>query len=427
MDEFVVSRLSFRTFCEVGRIAPDGASFTYSSSYLSDPSAIPLSASLPLRADPFSPAEFRPYFEGLLAEGTARQALASELQLPQEDYLALLAACGRDCIGDVVVERASDRSARVDSGYIPVPEQELRTMLLDRSSTSAENAAQRLSLAGTQGKVGLARRPDAEPLEWLRPHGLAATTHIVKTSHLRDIPEIEYLCMKAATACGVAAAHVELVPTGMPAISVARFDRIVTSDKGKLHVERLHQEDFAQAFGLLPGSKYAELPGGTVEAIAAHIRMHCTQPARDLAAFARTLLFSFLIGNCDAHLKNYSLLYRPSGKRQTPSVSLAPAYDLVSTTIFPRFSRDMAMSVGGARAIDGVDATTLAELAGQLGITARALRKLARAIADSAPDAISNAGKGAYGSVLESTPYLADDLLEDIAPRLAVLEAFCRG
>lgn len=426
LGDLRISLLSYDQPVFVGAIRDDGSQFAYDASYLARPNAIPLSFSLPLQAEPFSAPEYLPYFEGLLSEGMARQALAAELQLAENDTLALLASCGRDCIGDVVVEQRGDKPINETLAYEPVSPDELSRMFHSVSETAGENAASRLSLAGTQGKTGLAHDPRL-PIEegWLRPRGLAATTHILKTSYLRDLPEIEYLCMHAAAACGLDVANTHLLDCGAPVLAVERFDRSVRLEGEVLRVERLHQEDLAQAFGVMPGSKYADLPGGSVRAIAGFLRKHSLKPAHDLAEFCRILLFSYLVGNCDGHLKNYSIRLFPNPNGDDPFVSLTRAYDLVSTTRYSRFSRDMAIAIGGVRDIDAVNVDALEALATDLGMKRGALQRLAHPMVDNAEDAISRAGSGKEGAVFASTPYVADDLVEEMQPRLKVLREFC--
>ena len=428
MADIVVARLSYDMPHIVGTLHENGTSFTYCERYLSQRDAVPLSLSLPLRDDPFDASELRPYFEGLIAEGMTRRALAETLQVAEEDYVAILANCGRECIGDVLVWYADDQPVPAERGYIPLAQEDLAKAVRGLPESSAENASSRLSLAGTQNKIGLAHNPNTDfEHGWLRPEGFAATTHILKTSYLRDLPEIEYLCMCAASECGIAAARTHLLALPTPTLAVERFDRNVNVVDGTLHVERRHQEDLTQAFSLTPGSKYAELPGGSVASIAQLIRSKSMLPARDLAQFARTLLFCYAIGNCDAHLKNYSVVLETPEHGEGPLITLAPAYDLVSTTRYPRFSRELAMAIGGVRAIDDVDPAALANLASDLGITKAALQKFARDILDNAAGAIGAAGDGAYGPVFDSTPYVADDLVEEMAPRLEVLDKFCIG
>lgn len=426
MGTLRVMRLSLDDPVLVGRIASDGAMFTYDSSYLENPEATPLSLSLPLSGEAYSEKRFRPYFEGLLAEGTARRVLAGELQLPEEDYLALLAACGKDCVGDVVIECEDDEEQKGESGYEPVSLEELRSVFHDVPRIAEANIAARLSLAGAQSKIGLAhdsRMPIGDG--WLHAHGRCATTHILKASHVRDVPELEFLCMQAASACGIAVARTALLDLGTPVLAVERFDRRVSDAGALLRVERLHQEDLAQAFGIVSGSKYAELPGGSVSSIARLIRVRSVRPAYDIAEFAKTMLFAYLVGDCDRHLKNISIFPHRSRRNGDTLLSLAPAYDLVCTTRFPNLSRDLAMGLGGVRSIDDVAPEALCAFAREIGLAPSALQALARPLAEHAASAISAAGRGEYGPVPESTPYVADDLVDDLQPRLEVLKRFC--
>lgn len=426
MDRLYVYRVAHLEPRFVGAIDVLHRSFAYAPTYLDDPGALRLSRSLPLRTDSFSETEFRPFFEGLLAEGDARRALVSELEVAEDDYLALLSACGCDCIGDIIVsDRRLSEGAQLDGSYSPVPKGNLRRLFLKDLSIASENASSRLSLAGAQHKTGMAHEPKGDLADgWLRPHGIAATTHILKTSDLRDVPEIEFLCMSAAAACGIRCARVRLLDEGRPVLAVQRFDRVARLAEGKLSVERLHQEDLAQAFSVTSASKYAELPGGTVRAIAKMIRRESSRPVGDLAHFAQSLVFSYLVGNCDNHLKNYSLIYGEAGEGR-PSLSLAPLYDVVCTTRYPRFSRNMGMALGGVRDIDAIGSENLAELARDLGMAPRMLKGLIEPIVERCEGAIMAAGEGACGPVFESTPYIAEDLIEDMAPRVKVLKSFC--
>ncbi len=426
MATLFVSQLTYREPRLVGRIETDGFTFSYDSSFLACPYAAPLSCSLPLRGKPYAREEFRPYFEGLLAEGASRQMLAAELGVREDDWLSLLAACGRDCIGDVLIADQGDVLSD-EAGYAHVDGEEIRRIVRDLSGIAEHNAEMRLSLAGVQGKTGLAHDPSSPITEgWLLPDGVAATTHMLKTSPMRDVPEIEFLCMKAARACGLDVADVSLLGFGNPVLAVRRFDRRIVSHGGAWHVERLHQEDLCQAFGETPGSKYAEIEGSSIRYIATFLRERSARPLQDVASFARQLLFSYAIGNCDAHLKNYSLLHRCT-EGQKCRLELSPAYDLVCTTFYPKFSRNMAMGIGGVRDIDDVAPETLIRLAWELDIRIDALRRIAQAIADGLLDALACAGEGAYGPVLESTPYIAEDLIADIAPRVKVLRSFASG
>ena len=429
MSAHYVYRLERSSAVLVGTLDGRGTSFSYDAEYLGMPGATPLSLSLPLRLERFGGEEIRPYFEGLLAEGGARAAVASELGLVEEDWVGILAACGRECVGDVLVLRHRLSGNPLDVGeYEPLDDDALRMMFLNEPSIARENVATRLSLAGTQSKTALAYDDElSERGRWLRPVGLSASTHVLKTSHLRDLPEVEYLCMSAARTCGMNVADVRLLDLGNPVLAVERFDREVSHVDGRLVVSRRHQEDMAQALGVNGGSKYAELDGGSIHVMAELLKRHGARPASDVAGLAQTACLNYLVGNCDAHLKNFSILHEGRDRDGGALVSLAPAYDVVSTTYFPNHPRRLAMRLGDARTIDEVTPDSLHALAADLGIRDSALRRLARPLVEGMVDGVRRASEGELGPVLESTPYIADDLIEDMMPRVRVLSEYCAG
>lgn len=428
MGALLVYRLERISPVLVGFLDERGESFSYDPGYLGRRDASPLSLSLPLRDGEFDGSEVRPYFEGLLAEGRARSALAAELGLSEGDWVGMLSACGRECVGDVLVLDDATEPPMAGGGYEALDEATLRSMFLNDPNVARENVATRLSLAGTQSKTALAHDLGAPMDEgWLRPRGLSASTHILKTSHLRDLPEIEFLCMAAAASCGVRVADATLLDLGNPVLAVERFDRRTTLAAGGIGVARLHQEDMAQALGVTGGSKYAELSGGSAHAMAELLRGSSVRPARDVARLAQMMCLNYLVGNCDAHLKNFSLLHEGPGHDGGAFVSLAPAYDVVSTTYFPNHPRRLAMRLGGAETIDDVTPDSLRVLAGDLGIRDSALRRLVEPLVEGLAEGIGRVGEGQFGPTLESTPYIAEDLLEDMRPRLEVLGRYLYG
>ena len=398
----------------VGHLSMSDGSFVYDSSYLQAQNAGALSCSLPLRAESFSQDDARPYFEGLLPEGHARRAIAAALHVREENYLSLLAGYGFECIGDVII--ASENEA-LTSLYEPIDVTNLASDL-GESKAAEINAASRLSLAGTQNKVGLYHDPRSSCWEtdWYRPLGGAPSTHILKTSPNRNVLYLEYLCTKASLSCGVPTANIRLLDLNGPVVCSERYDRSPASDSHNAHVLRRHQEDFTQALGILPGSKYAELEGGTARNIAAFIRRRFSKPIEGIESFARLTLFNYLIGNCDNHLKNMSILYSPNWRE----MGLAPAYDLICTTWFPNLSREMGMLLGGEGHIDCVEAEHLSLFAKDIGLPTRRLRAMCSELADRIDPAIDDAAaKGP--AAFDELAWKAVDLHEDVVPRREVL------
>ncbi|RDB63833.1 type II toxin-antitoxin system HipA family toxin [Gordonibacter sp. 28C] len=401
----------------VGRIVLEPATFAYDPGYLALPDACALSCSLPLREEPYSEDRLMPYFDGLLPEGTARIAQAAALNVEPDNYLMLLLRCGLEIIGDIAVTEGEPPATQ--GGYRPLDERNLEALFSSMGELAESNSEARLSLAGTQGKTGLAHASGATMESgWLQPRAGAASTHILKVGALPDVPFLEYLCLKTAAACGIDSPEVDLLRFGRPVLCVARYDRAVTPGGESPHVARLHQEDFAQALGVLPDAKYRELEPSTATAVANLLRTRSTRPLEDIETFARVTLFNYLVGNCDNHLKNLSLLHRPSGA----GLRLAPVYDLVSTTRFDRFSRAMGMRLGGASVIDDVKADDLTKFGETIGVDRRELAEIARELAEAVTGALRAAGD--EQPQFPELPYVADDLLEDMAPRLDVLDHF---
>ncbi len=366
---------------EIGRIERRGPSryrFAYADPALRSEQtdrAI-LSASLPLREKPFTPSESAPFFEGLLPEGSVRTAVARKFGLSEEDGFGLLEALGIDCAGAVVVlGEGEEHRGPGDGGIRPLDTGELENLVdeLPRRplGVSAEPEGLRLSLGGIQDKLVLVRMPSGQ---FGQPTGGAPSTCLLKPDygHYEDLAANEHFCMTVASRSGLDVAKTEIVTVGStPCLYVERFDR---SSDGSGRIVRIHQEDMCQALGILPAAKYEANGGPSVAAVVELLRrLGGIRAAVDIRGFAKALLLNFLLGNSDAHGKNFALLYDPA-----TSARLAPLYDIVSTAVYADLTDRMAMKVGGVDDPAGVDLAAWKELAresglgGQLGTLARA-------------------------------------------------------
>jgi serine/threonine-protein kinase HipA len=128
---------------------------------------------------------------------------------------------------------------------------------------------------------------------------------------------------------------------------------------------------------VLPDLKYQNEGGPGIAACATLIREHFFAPATDLLAFLDALLFNLLIGNTDAHGKNFSLLLDGEG-----APKLAPLYDLLSARAYWPFRRKMAMKYGGEYRGDWIRGRHLDRLAGELEISSAAVRRRARELGE---------------------------------------------
>lgn len=137
---------------------------------------------------------------------------------------------------------------------------------------------------------------------------------------------------------------------------VERYDRIKRGDS----VVRLHQEDMCQALGILSDRKYQNDGGPGIADIFQLISKRTSVPLLDARAFIQYVLFNLVIGNCDAHGKNYSLLYDGG------VLKLSPIYDAVCTLLYPTLTRKVSMKIGSHYEIDKIRKADLVLLAEQL-------------------------------------------------------------
>jgi len=362
MDELAVFLLGVRA----GRlILKDNGNLQFR--YDSDYRGPVVSQALPIQEAAHPHDVCRAVFGGLLLEGEARTALARNLGISAGNDYALLKEVGGDCAGAVVLLEAeaefptTPQLRSLDEGELDALLRELpqRPLAADR------HEGIRLSLAGAQPKlpVVVGHGKVALPL-----NTAAATTHIIKPepSRFPGLVDNEAFCLELAHAvelpAAVASSH--FTTSGLPYLLVERYDRNVASGL----IRRLHQEDVCQALGYPSDRKYQADRGPGIADTVALLRSCSAVPAQDLPTFWRAVVFNWLIGNCDAHAKNFSLLY--DGGAPT----LAPLYDLVSTTAYPELTGRLAMTIDGARMIEEVRAETWTTLATEVGYSRRFVR-----------------------------------------------------
>lgn len=323
--------------------------FQYSESWLAAPDAVPLSRSLPLQAEPFRGKQARPFFAGILPDEGPRQQIAAILGVSQANDFALLERIGGECAGavsllpeDVPFPPATERRIHW------LEENALREIVaeLPNRPLLAGREGIRLSLAGAQTKLPVVVDGDAIGL----PLGNTPSTHILKPQPQRfpGLVTNEAFCMTVARAIGLNVPAIATRTIGStPCILVQRYDRTVRPDGT---IERIHQEDFCQALGIPPERKYQQEGGPLVRDCIALLRDWSTAPILDIRSFVDGLILNVLIGNADAHGKNYSLLYRDRERR------LAPLYDLVCTVAWPELSTTPAMKIGRSKSIEAITA-----------------------------------------------------------------------
>jgi serine/threonine-protein kinase HipA len=263
-----------------------------------------------------------------------------------------------------------------DYRYRTLSSEELAAVLreLPKRPLLAGEEGIRLSLAGAQDKVAV--RVDGDEISL--PLGGAPSTHILKPGgdRFEGVVANEALCMKLAAAIGIPTAKVEArTVEGMEYLLVERYDRIFRAELGQETVlERLHQEDFCQALGIVSETKYQKEGGPSLKQCFALLREVSSTPVIDLSRLLDAVIFNYLVGNNDAHGKNFSLLYRGIGTDDM-QVSLSPLYDSLSTVYYPEVSRTMAMKLGGQYSSEKVMPPNFEQFAEEAGLAKPMVRR----------------------------------------------------
>jgi len=365
--------------CEAGRVTR----FIATEQYLADNRRATLSLSLTIPGaeqitqaimkNYFDPAvyhergELPPFFAGLLPEGSLRRRLAATRKSNRDmDDFGILAAAGEDLPGAVTVVPADlDKLTAVARAYgvtggadnleIAVPEQ------------AAEGAA---SLSGVQDKLALSHARDGK--RYCMPVKGKLSDLIAKLPAAGNDSQVmnEYACMQLAGMAGVNVAECRPAPmstmTDHPELVAAlgaetRFlavDRFDRSPGGAIHME-----DACQLLTLMPGQKYSG-----AKQFVKFLQVLDQLGANgidDVRQFFIRQTVNTLLGNSDAHLKNFSVLYR-DGVRP----ALSPAYDIVCVAALPGF-QGFATNVAIDKLQRQETLDTYATIARQAGISER--------------------------------------------------------
>lgn len=326
----------------------DDAFFSYDEEYIKTNKAI--SISLPITRKSFSASETKIFFDGLLPEGYVRNAIAESIHVDVNDYIPLLLLLGKECIGALqILPKGYEEN---NFGYKKITKEEIKELAKANSDKSIDIIRNtHLSLAGATKKLGLYF--DEKTKEWFLPQGIAPSTHIIKQSHVRlkNIVINEMLCMLTAKYLGLDVAESFIINAGdyiddSILYATKRFDRYVDNEK----IYRLHQEDFAQCLSIAPNNKYEVEGDNYLKKCIEVISNYSSNVIEDNKKILNIMLFDYLIGNTDNHLKNISMVY----DKNMQNIRLSPVYDIVSTSIYESTSKNFAMNINGKINIDDI-------------------------------------------------------------------------
>lgn len=340
--------------------------FIYDHHYIEDKKNQPLSQSLPLQKQPYEAKQCRPFFGGILPEAHVRASIARHLGISEKNDFALLEAIGGECAGAISLLPEQSIPSDLIPEYRIINENAVSSILktmIQKPMLAGEDGI-RLSLAGAQDKLAIAVIDDHIAI----PMGGAPSTHILKPVN-RDFPSLienEYYCLQLARAIGLNAAQASLHDAdGTPYLLVKRYDRIDTDN----NILRLHQEDFCQAMGITSERKYQREGGPGIPDCFQLIRQVSTLAVIDIKELLQGILFNLIIGNNDAHGKNFSLLYQGSLTR------LAPFYDMISTVYYPSLANKMAMKIGNKYDFESLFPRHIEQMAKETNLSVALVRK----------------------------------------------------
>jgi len=368
--------------------------FDYVRNWLEKPGATQLSQSLPLREQRFSRNECRGFFAGILPDDSKREIIARNLGISARNDYAMLEQIGGECAGAITFVPVGQALPVRDDHYRELSSPELAGILreLPRRPLLAGEDGIRLSLAGAQDKIAVR----IEGGEVSVPLGTAPSTHILKPAvdRFEGVVFNEALCMKLAAACGLSVAAVETRNVhGVDYLSVERYDRIHRPIAGGLfELDRLHQEDFCQAQGIVPETKYQKEGGPSLKQCFALLREVSSAPVLDLPKLLDAVIYNLLVGNNDAHGKNFSLLYHGAGTADQ-TIRLAPLYDIVSTIYYPELSKTMAMKIGDEYSSGNVGQKNFEQLAEEAGLAKPMVRNRVAELGDTVIESLKAVDK----------------------------------
>lgn len=222
-------------------------------------------------------------------------------------------------------------------GTSQMPELDISEEKLEELANSTVNKG--LAVPGVQKKLSLHLSADAESRLTIVDY---PTGYILKpqTEEYDNLPEFENLAMVLAGLAGIKTVPNALIMSnGKYAYITKRVDRIINSDNLQMYA----MEDFCQLAERLTSDKYK----GSYEKCGRIVKDYSTRPGLDLAEMFTRIVFSFVIGNSDMHLKNFSLIEEEPCSRK---FQLSEAYDMLPVNVvLPEDQEEMALTLNGKK------------------------------------------------------------------------------
>ena len=338
------------------------------------------------------PGIVRRFLENLIPEGKGLEDITQFAHISKNNTFAIIKAIGYDTSGALMFGEADNKDEAI---FRSIADDEIadRISHIEDKSIVIWDKKERLSLAGVQEKLPVIIKDGQIGLG----DGLLSSTHIMKfqTAKHANIVVNELFCMKLAKKINLNVAEVELKRfKEHPVLMVKRFDRVYKGNR----VERLHVIDACQMLDLSSTHKYERNfgSGRDVKEIregASFTKLFksadlCEVPAKAKLEMLNWSVFNLIIGNSDAHGKNFSFFVDKRGIKPTPF------YDMLCIIAHGNVEHDLAMAYGDEFNPDEVKAYQLREFADAIGLNfklvSQSVDKIASLIIKALEDDILN-------------------------------------
>lgn len=340
-----------------------------------------------------------PFIENLLPEGEIRSLIQGQNKIEDGNFTRFIELLGGNVAGALSIQLEGNKPKFEEAQEASqLSLSALSKLLLDipdrpfNVSVQTGVVGNRLSLAGAQNKL---------PVICLENKVFEAknapSTHIIKSARkdhrFKSLVYNEYICMKAAKLAGINKAEVSLLEINdingneSDALLIKRYDRefLNNPSTGKEITRRLHQEDLCQLCSIPSTMKYEINGGPGFKQLFSKINQFSLVPVKDDVEVFRRLIFNLVIGNYDAHAKNFSFLVAADG-----TISLSPGYDLVCTALYEELDTTFAMLIGEANDMATLNEAMFKDLFSSVQKKYNTIRQQLIKYADSSLKAVSD-------------------------------------
>ena len=362
----------------------------------------------------------RRFLENLIPEGKGLEDITQFAHISKNNTFAIIKAIGYDTSGALMFWEHTNQYEEI---FRSISDEELANRItnIEESSIVIWDKKERLSLAGVQEKLPVIIKDGQIGLG----DGLLSSTHIMKfqTKKHANMVVNELFCMKLAKMINLNVAEVELYRfKEHPVLMVKRFDRVYKENR----VERLHVIDACQMLDLSSAHKYERNFGSgrdvkDIREGASFSKLFksadiCEVPAKAKLEMLNWSVFNLIIGNSDAHGKNFSFFVDENGIRPTPF------YDMLCIIAHDNVEHDLAMAYGDEFNPDEVKAYQLRAFADVIGLNFKLVSQSVDKIASLIIEALDNDIVGS-GEFLNEETIFVDKLRVLILQRADIFKS----